>query len=350
MNESVRSVVRRARNAALAGLRLAGGIDALAASEWRRRRLVILCYHGVSLEDEHEWNERLFVTLAFLRRRFEILRDGGYKVLTLESAVRDLGRGTLPHRSVVLTFDDGYHDFHSYAVPLLEEFGYPATNYVSTYYCVHQRPIPTITLRYLLWRARGMVLEAGFLEGQDKAVDLGDVLQRDLLAAALLCSERVLAGGAEAQDALLEEVASRLRVDLGFATRNRLFHLMTPEEVSDVAGRGFDIQLHTHRHQVPRGKTEFFSEITENRRVLEDATGRPAKHFCYPSGDVDQRFLAWLRELGIATATTTVVPGMARDDDDPLLLPRYVDTMAVSETLFRSWLSGASAILKHRDS
>jgi len=62
----------------------------------------------------------LFVTEAFLRRRFEIIRDGGYMILPLGEAVARLRGGTLPGRSVVITFDDGFYNFIAAAAPLLE--------------------------------------------------------------------------------------------------------------------------------------------------------------------------------------------------------------------------------------
>jgi peptidoglycan/xylan/chitin deacetylase (PgdA/CDA1 family) len=254
----------------------------------------------------------------------------------------------LPPRSVVLTFDDGFHNFHAAAAPLLEEFGYPATNYVSSFYCVHQRPVPTVTLRYLLWCARLRVLAPGMLPGQHGSVDLQDLQQRERLAAILLKEVQMLSGGPEAQQASLGEVAERLGIDWDNIVLSRLFHLMTAAEVTDVARRGFDVQLHTHRHRTPREKSDFCHEVIENRRILEEMTGHPAAHFCYPSGDVDPVFLPWLRELGVETATTTEVAGLATAGCDPLLLPRYVDTMVKSEVLFESWLSGAGAISNRR--
>jgi len=350
MGETPRKAARRVRHAVLASIRGVGGFKSIAASAWRRRRLVILCYHGVSLQDEHEWNGELFVTPAFLRRRFEILRDSGYVVLPLGEAVRGLRRGTLPSRSVVLTFDDGFYNFFTAAAPLLEEFGYPATNYMSTYYCVHQRPIPLVTIRYLLWRARLQVLAPGALPGQEGSVDLQDPQQREKLAANLFKEAQVLSGDREAQQAWLGDIATRLGIDWDNIVRSRLFHLMTAAEVTDIARRGFDVQLHTHRHRTPREKSAFFHEVIENRRILEEMTGQPATHFCYPSGDVDPVFLPWLRELEVETATTTAIAGMATAEHEPLLLPRFVDTMAQSEVLFESWLSGAGAILRRRSS
>ncbi len=348
MDEGVpKKAARRIRHALLASFRASGGFRLVAASPWRHRHLLILCYHGVSLRDEHEWDPMLFVTPAFLRRRFEILRDNGYVVLPLAEAVCRLVDGKLPHRSVALTFDDGFHNFFSAAMPLLEEFGYPATVYLSSYYCLHQRPILGITLRYLLWLARSQALPAGTLPAQSEPVDLGDVRQRDRLAARLLVDVRLLAQDREAQLAWLALVADRLGIDWEDIVRSRRLHLMTGEEVAAIAQRGFDVQLHTHRHRTPREESTFRSEVLENRLIIKELTGRPATHFCYPSGDVDPVFLPWLRDLGVETATTCAV-GLANVGQNTLLLPRYIDTMAQTEVLFEGWLSGAAEMLKWR--
>src|SRR5450432_2885441 len=148
-----RLVARLVRRTALTGFNASGANKVTARSEWRRHRLLILCYHGVSLSDEHDWNPSLFVTPAFLRRRFEMIRRSGCAVLPLSEAVERLYDQSLPQCSVVLTFDDGFNNFEVAAMPLLAEFSLRATVYVSTYYCVHQRPIVGLTLRYLLWRA-----------------------------------------------------------------------------------------------------------------------------------------------------------------------------------------------------
>jgi peptidoglycan/xylan/chitin deacetylase (PgdA/CDA1 family) len=345
MAEPLRKAARQVRRGALATLRAVGGLRWIARSAWRQRQLLILCYHGVSLHDEHEWHPELFMAPAFLRRRFEILRDSGCVVLPLGEAVRTLQRGTLPAGSVALTFDDGFHNFSAAAAPLLEEFGYPATNYVSSYHCIHQRPIPGLTLRYLLWRARAQVLAPGTFSGQDRPIRLGDARKRETLAADLFQQMESLQGDGGKHQAWLAATAARLGIDWDDIVRRRLFHLMTTQEVSDMVRRGFDMQLHTHRHRTPREKSAFYEEVLENRRILEDLSGRPAVHFCYPSGDVDPAFLPWLRELDVETATTTAV-GLARAEHDPLLLPRFVDTMAQPEVLFESWLSGAAALLR----
>jgi peptidoglycan/xylan/chitin deacetylase (PgdA/CDA1 family) len=189
------------------------------------------------------------------------------------------------------------------------------------------------------------VLAPDVLPGQDGPVDLHDLQQRERLAAEASSRVEALPGGREARQAWVGEIAARLGIDWDNIVRSRLFHLMSTSEVVDIAHRGFDVQLHTHRHRTPRDRASFFAEVLENRRILQETTGDPATHFCYPSGDVDPVFLPWLRELGVETATTTAVAGLAKAEDDPLLLPRYVDTMDKSEVVFESWLSGAGAVL-----
>ncbi|MEO8464691.1 MAG: polysaccharide deacetylase family protein [Gammaproteobacteria bacterium] len=319
----------------LGSLRSMGAFDLLAATKWRRQRVLILCYHGVALLDEHEWHPDLFVTRDFLRRRFELLRDHSYTVLGLGDAVQRLAKGTLPPRSVVLTFDDGFHNFAVAAAPLLEEFEYPATVYLPSYYCIHQRPILALTVRYWLWRMR-------------KSANLDEPEKREAFAQELLKRARSLAMDREKQIAWLADLAKTLGIDWREFTQRRLMHLMTPNEVAEMARRGFDVQLHTHRHRMPRDAADFRREIVDNRDVIAAHTGRVAHHFCYPSGHYGEIFLPWLRELQVYSATTCV-PALAAPTDNPLMLPRFVDTSAQSELVFEAWLCGAGSLLRtHR--
>ena len=77
-----------------------------------------------------------------------LLKDGGYRVLPLDEALRLLQAKRLPPRSVTITFDDGFYDFHRHAVPLLEEFNFPATVFLSTYYCRFKKPVFDIACAY----------------------------------------------------------------------------------------------------------------------------------------------------------------------------------------------------------
>jgi peptidoglycan/xylan/chitin deacetylase (PgdA/CDA1 family) len=343
-------MLKSIKRGTLAAAHSAGLMSLARESAWRGRRLLILGYHGVSSDDEHEWDGELYVPPALLRRRFEAMSRGGYRVLPLGEGVRRLFDGTLPARAVAITFDDGAYDFYTQARPLLEEFGYPATVYLTSYYCRLQRPVFNTMLRYLLWKARDRTLTLDGFADEPLALDLRGEAGRDAAFASIAgaCARRRLS--ALDKDDVLTVVADRLGIDYVDLLRRRFLHLMTPDEVGRLPRDLIDVQLHTHRHRVPVDDALFSREIEDNRREIMAMTGkteRETTHFCYPSGVTHPSFAPWLRRLGV-TSATTCFSGLASADSDPLLLPRLIDTVNLAEVEFEGWLTGTSAFLPRR--
>src|SRR5580658_2818111 len=86
-------------------LKRAGVFDLVADSRWRRDRLLILCYHGIAIEDEHLWRPQLYMPAELLGQRLEVLRAMRCSLLPLGEALTRLRSRDLPPRSVALTFD-----------------------------------------------------------------------------------------------------------------------------------------------------------------------------------------------------------------------------------------------------
>jgi peptidoglycan/xylan/chitin deacetylase (PgdA/CDA1 family) len=73
----------------------------------------------------------LSVPPAMFRAQMQYLADHGYHVVGLHDAVMAILRHSgLPSRPVVLTFDDGYADFYTAAIPILQSYGFTATDFV----------------------------------------------------------------------------------------------------------------------------------------------------------------------------------------------------------------------------
>jgi len=317
-------------------------MSSVAASRWRRDRLLILCYHWLSYQDEHE-ADSLYVTPALFRRRLARLREGGFTVLRLGDALDRLTRGTLPPKSVAITFDDGTRDFVELAVPILREFDMPATVYVTTYYCEHLLPVFDNALRYLLWRMRAdhRVLEAvlGTTAGVPAGAD-HDVIRQTILDHALTQGHSAL----QKHDTL-RRIAEAGGIDFPAFLATGMFQQMTPEQIRGLPRDLVDVELHTHRHRTPLNHEAFVREIRENRKCLSSYLGGGSfEHFCYPSGDYWAEFLPWLRKEGVKSATTCV-PGLATAKSTDLLLPRFLDSSATSDLLFDAWTSGFAAFL-----
>ncbi|MCA1558002.1 MAG: polysaccharide deacetylase family protein, partial [Acidobacteria bacterium] len=141
-------------------------------SRWRRERLLILGYHGVSLEDEHEWDASLYMSQEDFASRLEILKRENYSVLPLREAVELLYKNELPERSVSLTFDDGYYDFYRQAYPVIRDYNFPVTVYLTTFHCYYNKPIFGLVCPYLLWKKREAVITAPPVMGNDLKLDL----------------------------------------------------------------------------------------------------------------------------------------------------------------------------------
>ncbi len=96
-------------------------------------RLPILMYHSISAQDENRRAGYYGITTSpgVFAAHMEYLKREGYRVIPLQNAVRrltaDPAGETTTDREVVLTFDDGYQDFYSQALPILRSCGYPAT-------------------------------------------------------------------------------------------------------------------------------------------------------------------------------------------------------------------------------
>ncbi len=335
---------RRLKRVVLRAVKSVGGFEYLLDSAWRSRRLLILCYHGVSLDDEHEWNPGLYLSPAELHSRLDLLRATRSNVLPLDEAVERLYAGTLPKRSVVLTFDDGYVDFAQKANPLLREFDMPATVYLTTLRCAHPRPIFRLICSYMLWKARGRTIDAAKLMGGPATFDLRDPRTRNdaLNAVADLAAAEQL--DLDGMDRLAARLGCLIGVDYEDLARRRILTIMTPAEIAELSAAGVDFQLHTHTHATPRDPARFAREIVRNREVIEGITRHSARHFCYPSGVYHPEFLDWLSEHQVVSATTCN-PGMASGRTNPLLLPRFVDVTGVPPVEFEGWISGAASLI-----
>lgn len=314
-------------------------------SRWRRQRLMILAYHGISMDDEHLWSGTQYMPADLFRARLQSLEKSGCNVMPLAEAIRRLYENDLPEKSVAITFDDGTDDFYQRAWPILKEFGFPVTLYLTTYYSNYNKPVFDLMCSYLLWKGRGQTLDLREFIGRGSQTELSSDTAREAALREIHAGIQELS--APEKNELVTSLAARLNIDYQRLIDQRIMHNVTPEEVRELAADGVDIQLHTHRHRTPKDRQLFIREIEDNRRSIQEITGSFATHFCYPSGKYDYAFLPWLRESGVASATTCE-PGFASRASNPLLLPRVLDSCTLSPIEFESWLTGISAALPRR--
>jgi len=340
------SILRTAKLLTLKVGKSIGVFHALSRSEWRKNQLLILAYHGVSLDDEHLWNPELYLSPEQFRSRMQALKDYGCHVLPLADALRRLESGTLPTCSVVLTFDDGSSDFYARAFPILREFGWPATVYLTSYYSNYNRPVFDPMCSYLLWKGRGRVMDVrGLLDGM-VSLDLRSPSGRENATLAIREFSRRERFSAQSKDELLTRMAERLSIDYQAILEKRILHLLSAEELAILATEGVDIELHTHRHHAPKTRDSFMLELGENKNFITRFTKRP-HHFSYPNGAYAACYGPWLEASDVVSATTCD-PGLATNQSDRYRLPRLVDRSSLRTIELEGWISGFSKLLPRK--
>ncbi len=85
------------------------------------REVAVLCYHSLS-DNEHE----TAVAPTEFTKHLDTLVARGFMFVSLSDIVAwAKGERALPRKAVAVTFDDGYADFESVAVPLLKKYKAP---------------------------------------------------------------------------------------------------------------------------------------------------------------------------------------------------------------------------------
>jgi biofilm PGA synthesis lipoprotein PgaB len=90
-------------------------------------QVAVLMYHDIApnpLDDS-------IIALERFEKQMSLLNQSGFQVISLEQYESFiLSNGEVPDNAVLITFDDGYESFYTFAFPVLKKYGYPATNFV----------------------------------------------------------------------------------------------------------------------------------------------------------------------------------------------------------------------------
>jgi peptidoglycan/xylan/chitin deacetylase (PgdA/CDA1 family) len=102
-----------------------------ALTEIRRRRSVVLGYHGIAPSRRRDDLSMLLVAPERFRTQLELLRSAGFRFVTLAELVGLAAGGVPPPGYAVITFDDGMRNNHEVALPILSEYSIKATVYAT---------------------------------------------------------------------------------------------------------------------------------------------------------------------------------------------------------------------------
>ncbi len=99
-----------------------------------KKKIPILMYHSIA-EDASATFQPFTVSPSLFAEHMAYLHHAGYTPLTVTQFVARRNRvDALPARPIVITFDDGFADFFTSALPILQKYSFSATMYIPTAY------------------------------------------------------------------------------------------------------------------------------------------------------------------------------------------------------------------------
>lgn len=92
------------------------------------KEVPVLMYHYITPKaDNKEPGNKSVINLEAFEENMGYLHDEGYYTATLQELEKYvLGEISLPEKSIVITFDDGYQNNYAYAYPILKKYGFHA--------------------------------------------------------------------------------------------------------------------------------------------------------------------------------------------------------------------------------
>ncbi|WP_434735902.1 polysaccharide deacetylase family protein [Candidatus Accumulibacter meliphilus] len=240
-----------------------------------------------------------------------------FNVLPLDQAISRLNDRSLPARAAAITFDDGYSDNFTVAMPILRSHGLVATFFVATSYVDSGR----------MWN--DTVIEA-VRRCTKETLDLSS----EGLGVHELNSPNNIRQAITSILGSIKYMSPKKRlatVDYIAATSGRPLPvdlMLSSDQVRMMRRAGMGIGAHTVTHPIlaKLESDEAQAEILESKQFLESLLQERVGLFAYPNGkpnvDYCVRDAEFVRHLGFDAAVTTA-PGVADFKSDRMQLPRF---------------------------
>lgn len=300
--------------------RAAHGLDlARLARQSHRDRVAVLMYHGVADDGETltqgDW---LQLRVSEFREQMAYLATH-YQVCRIDEVLASAPTASAKPRALI-TFDDGYANNLHHALPVLREFGLPATIFLVTGH---------VDTKRLFWWDRLHLACLGGPQPDPRQVQaLKDRNPRDIKAAvdAYLAAKRLNA----------PEIAPEP------------YRVLNREEIAALSASGLiEFGSHTHGHEILENLDDH--EVSATLEVAAEKLskwGLTARHFAAPNGDYLDTQIGLIQAAGHASCFATH-SGLWQAPGNPYRVPRLgigrgtkLDRFAMQISGFKRWIQG----------
>jgi peptidoglycan/xylan/chitin deacetylase (PgdA/CDA1 family) len=269
-----------------------------------RKGVRVLLYHRVCETGDDIL--KIKVPPEFFEEEIRYLKDR-YRVVSLREAIRIVrDEKVIRDDYVVITFDDGYHDNFSNALPILKKYGVPASIFLTASLVGTNKNFWYDTLTHIVldgMDVEGPGIEIDFAKGPIRfSVDRKADKKRVLSFLVEKCK------GLDPQS-IDEFIAYLTRLVGGKSVFCEEDAPLTWDEVKTMRAEGVEIGSHGHHHAVLTRIADVRSEVVVSKGIIEERLNYAVTSFAYPNGrqaDFDDAVKDALKAAGYECGLTTI--------------------------------------------
>jgi peptidoglycan/xylan/chitin deacetylase (PgdA/CDA1 family) len=273
------------------------GFSRVVAARYRGRGMIFAA-HSVIEDDTFYPDHTLRCSTGQLAWTLQWLRDEGLDFVSLDEGIRRLNEEN-PRPFACFSFDDGYADNLTRALPIMERFNAPFTVYVTTGMITREIDGWWLGLAALVRShdrielpGAGLSFECPDIPGKQRTFKTIETLVHNDFSLLPHLRETIANSAIDCR-----ALADREALDEDALRRLSRHPLVT------IGGH-----TTTHPNLAQASASTARREMAENRAFLQNVTGQPIEHFAYPFGHeraCGDREAQICRDVGFRTAVTT---------------------------------------------
>ena len=305
------------------------------------KNIKVVMYHGIVDDNEtvqcwwHLKKSKFIKQINYIKKFFSII--------SLDQACNILsGNEILSANSVVITFDDGYRNYLTHALPLLKENNIPSTLFI---------PVGPVENKELIWADQ---LYLTLYLSDINIIDLTHIslgfwtagTEKKKIITIMSIIELLKKLSVNERRGKIKEIYNTIDFSLNEDTIEMSpFLLLSPEEIVLLSKESLVIigsHAVTHEPLTSLSPESADEEINESKKYLEKLISKRIDHFCYPAGFHNELIKCTVEEAGYKTAVLDNI--YQNKTDDLYRIPRIGIGAFDSDAFFECQVNGVVAL------
>lgn len=298
--------------------------------------LYISMYHYTRDLKHSRYPEIKGLDVNLFREQIAFMKSN-FNIVTMEQVLEAIStKEKLPEKALLLTFDDGYADNYTVAMPVLEEYGVQGSFFIPGKTFTTHQLLDVNKIHYVLASANiynlveDLKKEMDYYRGQEFQYASTEELFAKYAVASRFDIKETVFVKQMLQTVLPEKlrniISSKLFAKYVGVTEEQLAYelYMSEEQIRTMKRHGMFIGIHGYDHywlgNLPVEQME--SDISLALDALDEFVDRKQWVMNYPYGNYNKDVLAYISKQGACLGLTTEVRLADIDKDNPLELPR----------------------------